>query len=408
MEPPRSARSCSPWRCRHERTPASVRTPCASTSPACWSPRSAPRSASGCCRSPASWRPRSREDDVTGGSSTVAVLLQIVAIVFIVIAVYVSAIITANTFATIVAGRARSIALLRLLGSSAVGAAPRGRDARACSSASSARSSAPSSAPAVAIARRPDRDRASDIVPDDRLRLLGSGADPARRRRDPDHLDGVVGRLAPRARASRRCRRSAGRRSSAARRSSGARAATRWRWSRVIVGRLPAALGIAGRAVEPGRRADRPGRRHRCRSPASCSPPTGSCRRRCGSSGALLGSIRARPARRRERAAAPAAQLARDHRPRHRRDAAHDVRGRDGDLAADHPGSAGARSPRSMQGIDQMLTAMVDDLLDPDRVQRRDRGRRAGEQPVAQRAAAHPRARAAARARVLGAAAAAA
>ncbi len=58
-------------------------------------------------------------DDVTGSSGTVAGMLQIVAIVFIVIAVYVSAIITANTFATIVAGRARSIALLRLLGSSA-------------------------------------------------------------------------------------------------------------------------------------------------------------------------------------------------------------------------------------------------------------------------------------------------
>ena len=58
-------------------------------------------------------------DDVTGSSSTAALLLQIVAIVFIVIAVYVSAIITANTFATIVAGRARSIALLRLLGSTA-------------------------------------------------------------------------------------------------------------------------------------------------------------------------------------------------------------------------------------------------------------------------------------------------
>ena len=58
-------------------------------------------------------------DNVTGGSNTVALLLQIVAIVFIVIAVYVGAIITANTFATIVAGRARSIALLRLLGSSA-------------------------------------------------------------------------------------------------------------------------------------------------------------------------------------------------------------------------------------------------------------------------------------------------
>lgn len=59
------------------------------------------------------------QDDVTGSSSMVALLLQIVAIVFIVIAVYVAAIITANTFATVVAGRARSIALLRLLGSTA-------------------------------------------------------------------------------------------------------------------------------------------------------------------------------------------------------------------------------------------------------------------------------------------------
>jgi putative ABC transport system permease protein len=59
------------------------------------------------------------QDDVTGSSGTVAMMLQIVAIVFIVIAVYVSAIITANTFATIIAGRARSIALLRLLGSTA-------------------------------------------------------------------------------------------------------------------------------------------------------------------------------------------------------------------------------------------------------------------------------------------------
>ena len=58
-------------------------------------------------------------DDVAGTSRTAAVMLSIVAIVFIVIAVYVSAIITANTFATIVAGRARSIALLRLLGATA-------------------------------------------------------------------------------------------------------------------------------------------------------------------------------------------------------------------------------------------------------------------------------------------------
>ena len=78
------------------------------------------------------------EDDVTGSSNTVAVMLQIVAIVFIVIAVYVSAIITANTFATIVAGRARSIALLRLLGSTASAQRPRSRP-RGCSSASPAR-----------------------------------------------------------------------------------------------------------------------------------------------------------------------------------------------------------------------------------------------------------------------------
>lgn len=58
-------------------------------------------------------------DSVTGSSGTVAVLLQIVASVFIVIAVYVGSIVTANTFATIIAGRTRTIALYRLIGSSA-------------------------------------------------------------------------------------------------------------------------------------------------------------------------------------------------------------------------------------------------------------------------------------------------
>lgn len=60
-----------------------------------------------------------RDDDVTGSSSTVEILLRILAFVFIVISVYVAAVVTANTFSTIVAGRVRSIALLRLLGSSA-------------------------------------------------------------------------------------------------------------------------------------------------------------------------------------------------------------------------------------------------------------------------------------------------
>jgi len=58
-------------------------------------------------------------DDVTGSSATVALMLGIIAAVFIVIAVYVSAVVTANTVATVVAGRTRQIALLRLIGSSA-------------------------------------------------------------------------------------------------------------------------------------------------------------------------------------------------------------------------------------------------------------------------------------------------
>jgi len=60
-----------------------------------------------------------RSDDRTGGSATVAVMLSIVAIVFLSIAVYVGAVVTANTFATIIAGRRRTIALLRLIGASA-------------------------------------------------------------------------------------------------------------------------------------------------------------------------------------------------------------------------------------------------------------------------------------------------
>jgi len=52
-------------------------------------------------------------------SHTVGIFLTITGWVFIIIAIYVGAIVTSNTFATIVAGRARTIALLRLLGSSA-------------------------------------------------------------------------------------------------------------------------------------------------------------------------------------------------------------------------------------------------------------------------------------------------
>lgn len=57
-------------------------------------------------------------DDISSRSS-VQVALVLVASAFIAIAVYVGAIVTANTFATIIAGRTRTIALMRLIGSSA-------------------------------------------------------------------------------------------------------------------------------------------------------------------------------------------------------------------------------------------------------------------------------------------------
>ena len=59
-------------------------------------------------------------DDAAGGG-TVVLMLSAVAMVFLAIAVYVGAVVTANTFATIIAGRRRTIALLRLIGASAAG-----------------------------------------------------------------------------------------------------------------------------------------------------------------------------------------------------------------------------------------------------------------------------------------------
>ncbi|HEV7948948.1 MAG TPA: FtsX-like permease family protein [Glaciihabitans sp.] len=60
-----------------------------------------------------------RGDDVTGSSDTAAFFLSVVALVFIAVAVFVGSIVTVNTFATIIAGRTRTIALMRLIGSSA-------------------------------------------------------------------------------------------------------------------------------------------------------------------------------------------------------------------------------------------------------------------------------------------------
>ena len=60
-----------------------------------------------------------QSDPRAAQSHTLAIFLTIVGWVFIIIAMYVSAVVTSNTFATIVAGRARTVALLRLLGSTA-------------------------------------------------------------------------------------------------------------------------------------------------------------------------------------------------------------------------------------------------------------------------------------------------
>ncbi|MDJ0338150.1 ABC transporter permease [Cryobacterium sp. PH31-O1] len=58
-----------------------------------------------------------RQADINSESLTF--ILSFIAAVFIIIALYVGALVTANTFATIIAGRVRTIALLRLIGSSA-------------------------------------------------------------------------------------------------------------------------------------------------------------------------------------------------------------------------------------------------------------------------------------------------
>ncbi|WP_214468373.1 ABC transporter permease [Microbacterium flavescens] len=58
-------------------------------------------------------------DPYIGDSETLAAVLMIMTVILVGVAVYVAAIVTANTFSTIVAGRTRRIALMRLIGASA-------------------------------------------------------------------------------------------------------------------------------------------------------------------------------------------------------------------------------------------------------------------------------------------------
>ncbi|GAB2518150.1 hypothetical protein GCM10027064_14780 [Microbacterium petrolearium] len=57
--------------------------------------------------------------DTFPDSGTLVVMIGILSVIFMIIAMYVGAIVTSNTFATIVAGRTRRIALMRLIGASA-------------------------------------------------------------------------------------------------------------------------------------------------------------------------------------------------------------------------------------------------------------------------------------------------
>ncbi len=136
-----------------------------------------------------------RGDDVTGSSNTVALMLRILAFVFIIISVYVAAVVTANTFSTIVAGRVRSIALLRLLGSSA--SRERSRIAReGLGRRHRGFAHRRGRGNARRDHRRTHRDR-REPVPRDRLHLRGSGDPDSSGRGRADDLGSIVGGVAP-------------------------------------------------------------------------------------------------------------------------------------------------------------------------------------------------------------------
>lgn len=60
-----------------------------------------------------------KSDPYIGDSDTLAVVVSILTVLLVGVALYVAAIVTANTFSTIIAGRTRRIALMRLIGASA-------------------------------------------------------------------------------------------------------------------------------------------------------------------------------------------------------------------------------------------------------------------------------------------------
>ena len=116
--------------------------------------------------------------------------------------------------------------------------------------------------------------------------------------------------------------------------------------------------------------------------------------------GRVLGSVACGPPRGRERRAPPRAQLADDDRPRHRRDPRDDVLGDDGRRTATMILAAQRAQPEVYAGHRRDAERHGRRLHRAHRLQRAHRCDRHGEHAVAERHAAHPRARPAAGARL--------
>ena len=284
-----------------------------------------------------------RADPYIGGSGTLAFVLSFMTFLLVGVAVYVASIVTANTFATVVAGRTRRIALLRLIGASA--RSQRAEIARQglvvgvigavlglVGGLALAGGGVVAGGTDAGARRHPVRPRAA-------------GAAAARGRRRTHHVGGGLGRIAPRAdrdaaAGARRVGRGVPRRRRAPHRAErrGPRALHRRRG--------------AARAGDPRRARHPAGRRGRVRRRHPLVHRTGARRHardaaRAAARRSALRSLGDRAPGRRERAAVSRAVEPDGDRRRDGRDARDDVRGRDRVDEGRHHGRQRRRAARA-------------------------------------------------------------